>query len=66
MRFVNHHNSQPDISSSVGINFFSDLSRDEIKKYYLGDNGKPEMEIPINETQYVPSNGDPAVPIDWR
>ncbi len=62
----NHRNSQPDISSSVGINFFSDFSRDEIKKYYLGDNGKPEMEIPILETHYVPSNGDPTVPIDWR
>lgn len=42
MRFVTHHNSQPDVSSEVGINFFSDLSRDEIKQYFLGDSGAPE------------------------
>jgi hypothetical protein len=41
LKFIEQHNSRPDVSSTVDINFFSDLTRDEIKNF-LGDSGEPE------------------------
>ena len=44
LSFVTEHNSRPDISSQVGINFFSDLTSEEFR-VYLGDSGAPESSI---------------------
>jgi hypothetical protein len=43
LKFIEQHNSRPDVSSRVDINFFSDLTKDEIKNF-LGDSGEPEVD----------------------
>ncbi len=48
LRFVAQHNSRPDVSSQVAINFFSDLTRDEVKNF-LGDSGEPEVINPYEK-----------------
>jgi hypothetical protein len=43
LNFIEQHNSQPDVSSRVDINFFCDLTTEEIEKF-LGDSGEPEVD----------------------
>ena len=43
LKFIEQHNSRPDVSSTVDINFFCDLTTEEIEKF-LGDSGEPEVD----------------------
>jgi cathepsin H len=66
LKFVTEHNSRNDATYTVKLNHFSDLTTEEINKYFLGDSGEPEVYLPEDQ-QTTPSLEQVQVkPIDWR
>ena len=43
LKFVTEHNSRNGATYKVGLNYFSDLTEEEFKKYFLGDSGEAEI-----------------------
>ena len=62
LRYVSEQNSQNGASFRVGLNKFSDLTKEEFESKYLGDSGAPEE---VEPTETLLEQGQ-FTPVDWR
>ncbi len=46
LQYVSEHNSQNGVTYTVGLNKFSDLTREEFEGMFLGDSGLPDPVSP--------------------
>ena len=64
LRFVTEHNSQNSATYRVGLNKFSDLTKEEFESMYLGDIGVPDDIQEASESVHLEQAQ--FTPVDWR
>lgn len=64
LRFVSDQNSQNGVTYRVGLNKFSDLTKEEFESMYLGDIGLPDDIKESTESLHLEQGQ--FTPVDWR
>jgi C1A family cysteine protease len=64
LRLVSDHNSQNSASFSVGLNKFSDMTKEEFESTYLGDIGVPDDIQEASQSAHLEQAQ--FTPVDWR